>query len=224
MINNRLLLDEPITGKYILQLFAMNNNLYNLNSTNDKFYANSSIISLTNGNYIGLELATLLESALISEFSDATITVTYNTNAGKLTISSPSTSLALEFGSNISNSARKLFGFDQTDTTTSTTNISPNVAHLSPYSVIFLGIKEDNDDVIQGSNHFASTFVLFDKSSSFTGTLRMTSEDLFQTVKFSRTKSLRFEFSDVDDNEVEFNGAEFIILLKKLEHSSKHTY
>jgi len=215
-INNRITLDEPIEGMFALELFSMNNSLYNVNATNDEFYANSVAIALTNGSYIGLELKTLLESALQSEFSDATITVTYDANTGKFTILSPSTSLALEFGSNTLNSSRKLYGFSETDTATSTTNVSQNVASLSPYNAIFLSFHQDDQDAIQGKNHFVSSFVLFDLSSSFTGTIRMTSHDLFQTIVLSRTKTLKWEFHSIDDEPIEFNGAEYFILLKHI--------
>ena len=117
--NNRFTLDQAINGNWELISFVCTNNLFNVNAYNNKVYFNENgtdrIATLTSGNYYITDLKTELASA-INHVASATFSVTIDNNTNKYSITnSSSVNFYFTFGSNTTNSARKLLGMNAVD-------------------------------------------------------------------------------------------------------------
>lgn len=212
--NNKFKLDEPISGLWKLQSFCCTNNIFNVNNNNNKIYINENgtdyTVTLTNGYYDFNSLQSHLQTQITSTIS-GTMTVTTDSNTNKYTFSNTIT-FYFTFGTNTTNSARKLIGFNQIDGTTSTTQTSDNPIDLNNHKSFFINISENDDRDIIGTSYF-NTSLFISGEGGFGDIIRYKNVDNFnQFVKFRNTKTLEFSFHDINNNTIDLNSDYEIIL------------
>ena len=216
--NHKFTLDKRIQGLYQLRSFVATNNIYNVNDNNNKVYVNengeNATITLTNGYYDSTDLKTHLSDKLNQTLS-GTVSVTFDDNLYKFTITNTN-AFRFMFGTNTTNSARKLLGFNQTDGLPSVlTQTSDVPIDLNPYKNIFITITEDDNRNVEGIDFFNCSLIvngLFD----FGAILRYVDVDNFvQTLKFKNTKNLKVLFHDASNNVIDLNS-EYQIILQKI--------
>ena len=211
--NNVFTLDQPINGRWELISFVCTNNIFNVNQYNNKVYFNENgtdrTATLTPGNYYITDLKTELGNAM-NNVATATFTVTISNNTNKLTIST-SVNFYFTFGTNTSNSARKLLGMNATDGSNATTQVSDMSVDLNTHKNIFININENDDRDVTGQSYFNTSFVI-NGIGSFGEIMRYVNIDNFdQSVKFRNTKALKVRIHDLDNNEIELNSDYIII-------------
>ena len=119
--NNRFTLDNTINGRWELISFVCTNNLFNVNEYNNKVYFNENgtdrIGTLTVGSYYITDMKTELGNAM-NNVGSANYSVSIDTSTNKYTITnSGSVNFYFTFGSNKTNSARRLLGMNEIDGT-----------------------------------------------------------------------------------------------------------
>ena len=217
--NNRFKLDQPIKGKYKLIGFTFTNNIFNVNDTNNKIYmrelASDLTATLTNGYYDPTEFVNMVNTEL-NNVCTGTISVSKDNNTNKLTISNDNFSFYFTFGTNTSNSGRKLLGFNENDGTNSTSQTSDNPIDLNSYKNIFVNISENDDRDIEGMNYFITSLII-NGNGTFGDAIRYIPRDNFeQYIKFSRgVKNIEIKFHDLNNNDINLNS-EYEILFQKM--------
>ena len=215
--NNIFTLDKKIVGEYRLLSFVSTNNIYNVSDNNNKIYWTENSVDkitiLTNGHYNYVDFKSHVSTQL-NNTGSGTVSVTFNENTRKFTITD-TLSIYFTFGTNTSNSARKLLGFNESDGTPSLfTQTSDTAIDLNPCKNIFINIKQDNHKNIEGIDFFNSSLVI-NGIGEFGEILRYIDVDNFyQITKFRQTKQLKVSFHDATNNSIELNSEYQIILLK----------
>ena len=214
--NNKFTLDDRISGEYKLTSFYFTNNVYNVNDNNNKipFIENniSYTATLTNGYYDSSDFVSHLSTILNNE-AIGTITITLDENTRKLTITD-TLNIHFTFGSNTNNSGNKLMGFNETDGTANTTQVSENAIDLNSCKNIFINISENDDKNIIGTEYFDSSLIITGLGE-FGEMVRYIDNDNFdQYIKMRNTKYLELNFHDSNNNEISLNS-EYILILKK---------
>jgi len=217
---NIVRLDEDLHGCYVFSGFYGTNSFYNVTSTNNKvnIIDNGSpfILTLTNGSYTAATLKTQLTTQLNFVGNGNTYTCDYSAETGKYTVTANTNNFYFTFGSNTTNSARKLLGFDETDGTAGLTQSSDNVVQLTIHPVMYLTITQDIRKHIRGQNHYQSSLMLWDTDSTFGTAFRMNIDaNNSQIVEFNHTKFIRLSFYDENFNAIDFNGTDWSLILKK---------
>lgn len=217
--NNKFTLDNYISGVWKLLSFSFTNNIFNVNNHNNKIYfteaSTSRTATLTNGYYDINELKTEITTQMNS-VSSSTFSITLDTKTRKYTFTnSPVTNFYFTFGTNTTNSARKLLGMNKTDGTSSTTQTSDKPIDLNTCQNIFITINEDNNTDINGLSFFNASLVI-NGVGEFGQTLRYNNNDNFdQYVRFRNTKTLIINFHDSNNNNIDLNS-EYQIILQKV--------
>ena len=215
--NNKFTLDKRISGIYKLVSFVSTNNIYNINQFNNKIYWNENgtdrTTTLTEGYYNSSDFTTHLSTQLNSDAS-GTITVTFNNNTRKFTITD-TVNFHFTFGTNTSNNGRKLLGFNASDGTAATSQVSTNSIDLNTCKNIFITISQDDERKIEGIDFFNASLVI-NGTADFGETLRYIDDDNFhQQVKFKKTKTLELQIHDSNNNNIDLNS-EYQIILQKI--------
>ena len=215
--NNIFILDKMISGVYKLVSFTYTNNIYNVTDNNNKIYWNENgsnlITTLDNGYYDSSDFTSHLLSKLGTDGS-GTINVSLDSNTRKFTITN-SLNFYFSFGSNTSNSARKLLGFNAEDGSNGTSQTSNNPIDINTCKSVFITIEQDDHRLVEGIDFFNSSLVI-SGSSDFGETFRYIDIDNFsQYVKFRKTKKLKVTFHDTSNNNINLNS-EYQIILKKI--------
>ena len=118
------------------------------------------------------------------------------------------------FGTNTSNSARKLLGFNETDGTSSTSQTSDIPVDVNTCKNIFITFQEDDNTDISGLSFFTSSVVI-NGLGSFGDIVRYNNNDNFdQYVRFRNTKTLTIKIHDLNNNNIDLNSDYSIILQK----------
>ena len=227
IVGNILSLDEELKGVYKLTTFYGTNAFYNVTSSNNKIYYNvdgtDASATLTEGAYTSTTLASeIAENLGVNIIGiNETFLVTYGTETGKyqITTEDDNALFYFTFGTNTTNSARKLLGFNEEDGTAGSSVESDNVISLSPHPVIYMNIKEDYNKKIRGQNHFSASLMLWDTSSLFGEAFRMNLHDNAynsQFVKFNGNKQLQISFYNDNYKEVSFNGTNWVLILQHI--------
>ena len=220
--SNVYTLDKRIQGIYRFKSFVSTNNMYNVNDTNNKIYFNETvglgtndyIATLTNGYYDANDLNTNISTA-ISNQASGIITVSYDDNTSKYTITNTN-EFHFTFGSNTSNSAHKLLGFNASDGTDSLSQTSDVPIDLNPCKNIFVTITEDDNRYVEGIDFFNCSLVV-NGVSGFGEIMRYIDVDNFiQLLKFKNTKQLSVSFHDANNNIIDLNS-EYQIILQKIQ-------
>ena len=217
--NNIFKLDKWIEGRYKLLSFISTNNIYNITDENNKIYWDEEgtdiTTTLTNGYYDETSFISHISSQLNND-SAYTISVSLDENTRKLTITSTSGGFYFTFGTNTSNSARKLLGYNEEDGTDNTTQVSNIPIDLNTYKNIYIKIKQDDDRNIEGIEFFNQSLVI-NGIGNYGEILRYIDNDNFnQYIKFSKkTKQIDISFYDINNNNINLNS-EYQIILQKL--------
>lgn len=218
MRNNTHYLDENINGQYKLLSFSFTNNLFNVNETNNKIYfregVSDLVATLTNGYYDITSLKDNISSAM-NNVATGTISVSIDTDTNKYTITNPfATNFYFTFGTNTSNSSRKLLGFNENNGTHSTSHTSNIPVDLNLHQNIFIKISEDNKKYVVGENYF-NTSLIISGTASFGETLRYINDDNYnQYINIKNTKQIHILIHDKDYNTLNLNS-EYSLILQK---------
>lgn len=210
--NNRIYLNEEIQGKHCLELFTMNNNLYNVEATNNVIYIEATTLEIPPGNYNYVDLASTVETLL--QTIDANFTFTYDTNTAKYTITN-TTNFDLEF-SNTINSAASLLGFTDEDNLAILTLTSPNISSLSTTPLFFIRIDQDIRRRYIGNSYFDASFVISDKSN-FNEVIRVDSVNSpRQEIDLRLCRELQLNFINSDGLPMDMTNTNWIMILKSI--------
>ena len=215
--NDIFVLDKKISGVYKLVSFMYTNNIYNVTDSNNKIHWNENgsnlTTTLTNGYYDSSDFVSHLLSKLQASGS-GNINVSLDSNSRKLTITN-TLNFYFTFGSNTSNSAKRLLGFEAQDGSNNTTQISSSPIDLNTCKSVFVKMDQDDLRLVEGIEFFNSSLFI-SGSSDFGETFRYVDVDNFnQYVKFKPTKKLKISFHDISNNTINLNS-EYQIILKKM--------
>ena len=215
--NNIFVLDNKISGVYKLVSFTYTNNIYNITDNNNKIYWNENGSNLTTTLDTGYFDSSDFTSHLLSKLQasgSGTINVSLDSNTKKYTITN-SLNFYFKFGSNTSNSARKLLGFNAEDGSNNTSQTSDNAIDINTCKNVFITIEQDDHRLVEGIDFFNSSLVI-SGSSDFGETFRYIDIDNFsQYIKVKKTKKLKLSFHDTSNNSINLNS-EYQIILKKM--------
>ena len=134
-------LQENVEGKFRVKNVIVPNTMYPVRSTNNLVYFSQSgtdrIATITPGFYTSATFITALDVALNNSTPApaGTFSTTYSSTTGKITITNSTTAFILQFGTFATiaaNSARKLMGFNSSNTASALSQVSPNVINLTP--------------------------------------------------------------------------------------------
>jgi len=144
----------PLTN-YIID--ASNQNIYFSDGTN-------YIGVLTPGVYDYTTILAEIKSAMEATAYAGTITATYSLTSFKFTVAG-SVNFAFTFGTNTTNSAAYILGFDDEDTIIAASHMGDDVAHLSIPPYFFINV--DNFSTQSStSNGEICTFIIFSQNNS----------------------------------------------------------
>lgn len=121
---------------------------YSVNSTNNVIYFNENIganatANITAGSYTTTSLATVIGTVMTAASPNGrTYTVTYSNTLNAFTITVSAGTFRFSFGTNVTNSAFRVLGFNNTDGVLALTQTSPNQPQLNLTSVICLRSAE----------------------------------------------------------------------------------
>lgn len=217
--NCRLLIKGQINGYYAINKIIMTNNFYNVSSNNNQIYFTDSVTSrigtISPGFYVNnTDYCTAIKSAMDTASGVNTYTVTIDDN-NKLTIAQNAATYSFSFSTNTLNSANKIMGFNQTDTSLTLSKTSDNPIDLNYPKVFFIDIS---------SNHIVNTYVTTLFSFSFMipnnavfGSL-ISYEDNDNTslyINFRNTRDFFIKFYDEYGKQISLNGSEYILILRR---------
>ena len=216
-VNNVFTLDKKISGRWKLLSFTCTNNMFNVTDVNNKIYLNENgtdrVITLDNGYYDINSLQTEMSSKLNSSMT-GTVTVTIDADMNKYTIAN-TINYYFTFGSNTTNSARKLMGFNESDGSNNTSHTSDKPIDLNNNKNIFINISENDDREIEGINYFNTSLIICGKGS-FGEILRYVNDDNFdQYIKVRNTKTLTVSIHDLNNNSIDLNSDYSIVFQKE---------
>ena len=214
--NNKYKLDEPINGTFKLVSFTFTNNIFNVNDTNNKIYFNENgsnlITKLDNGFYDSTDFVSHLNTKL-NETAIGTITTNINENTRKLTITN-TLNMYFTFGTNTTNSAHTLMGFNNTDGSPSTSITSDKCIDLNTYKNVWIDFVQNNNRLIYGTDYF-NTSLYISGLGNFGEIVRYIETDNFeQYVCFKNTKEIKLNFHDTNHNNIDLNSDYELIFQK----------
>ena len=217
-VNNKFTLDAAIEGKWELISFVSTNNIFNVNTNNNKVYlfdGSDVIATLPVGSYDITDLKTALATA-INDVASSTYTVSVDLNTNKYTITNTDDNeFHFTFGSNTTNSARQLLGFNGSNGDNSTTHTSDNPVDLNPHKNLFINICENDDRDVTGQSYFNTSLVI-NGNGAFGEIMRYVKRDNFnQFLKFRNTKNIEVKFHDLNHKIIELNS-DYVIILEKV--------
>ena len=203
---------RPIKSlKYLKLSKAMIYNTgYLINDNNNKFYYNSTFLTLDNGNYSASELASHLQAKISGVIASST--VSYNSNSYKYTIALPSSS-TLRF--DLNKSLSRILGFNSTSLS-GTSFTSQNIINLALNPFYIIKIKEVATKS-QDKDLFYCDDIIYNKASS--GDILYYERDVFDNVDIYEYKceenkqlsQLTIEILDGYNNHINFNGCNNIL-------------
>lgn len=219
-------LEENLNGTYELATFSMSNNFYNVvTGENDKIYLNHSVdgnrtATLTQGNYTGSTLATMLKTVMDAAMATITFTVAYSSSTGKITFTPSGGTFGFRFSSNSSQTARYVIGKNAVDDSNGASQVSDNPIELSLHKHICIKIAQDSNQHVTLSNGVeASLIIPIDDSVPFNeGIIQYQRNKGFnQLLTFgSQISSLDITLYSNDGDNLPVNATEHTFCLKKL--------
>lgn len=210
-------LDDAIVGKYKLLSFSFTNNIFNVTDYNNKVYINENgtdiTITLDNGYYDTTDFVSHLSTKLNASCVGS-VTVAINNNTNKLTITN-TLDFYFTFGTNTTNSARKLMGFNESDGLIYSLSKTSDVPiDLNTCKNVFVNIVENDNKNVQGVGYFNTSLVIHG-IGNFGELVRYIDKDNFdQYIDLKNTKSLKITTHDIDENNIDLNS-DYIIIFNK---------
>lgn len=214
-------LPYPVSERsYYLVQALINNSMYTINSTNNKIYFNENstdkIATLTSGLYDTVATSTIMDnikSAMDTASSGYnTFTVAFDNNSLKLTISAGN-AFSFTFGTNTTATARRILGYNESDTTAGTSQLSPNIINLTPS--LNLNINVNGIGEIDDINSGATTFAIpIDVGQLLYAVDSYATDKFCQHVTFPNgTRKLHIVVTDDDGNTASLNGVDWMMTL-----------
>ena len=209
-------LNQRIKGTYSLYSFVFTNNLYNVNSNNNRIVlTNTSDTVLSNslipeGYYTGAELASKITSEI------ASLTATFDENTAKFTFTY-SSDFKLKFAS-YDNTIHELIGFEKLDYTSSSSSLtSVEKSDLIPCKNLYITIKQGHKpiELNSNSNHHDYSFIINDSQSSFGSLFRYKQSNVLQQQYVNVEATRRFDITIYDNNHNTVNTSNCIMILEK---------
>lgn len=203
--NGSLNLQNIDSGWYKLLECSFLDNLYNVND-NNKVYVNENAtphtITLTNGYYSHSEFTSILSTVMNSAFTD-TITVTYNDNTSKLTISSTGDE-AFKFATNTLNPTHYLLGMNESNQTLASLQVSDNPVDLNPRKALFINFDTSSikQRTISSVNKFPSSFVIKCSSNNFGGLFQYSQSNNYDQYIYIDKKYITYKVINSDGNQI----------------------
>jgi hypothetical protein len=139
-----------IEGKHRLAWITIPNTIYNVNSTNNTIYWNEGAATITStlpvGNYSLTSLPIAIKTVLDADTALArTYTVVVGSTTNKLTFTPSAGTMGFNFGTNTTDSAAKVLGFNDVNVTAAASIIAPNVVFLGFPLSLGINIQESGD-------------------------------------------------------------------------------
>ena len=207
-------------GKYEIIYVSIYNTVYPVNSTNNIIYFNENATNKTATIPVGVystsgsnSILTAVGNALTTASGGfATFTATISSITNFITITSTQ-NFSLKLATNTSNSAYKIIGFTQTDTSAATTQTGSTIPNLSGNSSISLNIANISASWLGRS----SGQILVPLDVGF-GALKYYIKDNFcQVINFTReTTNISVKVCDTDGKTLDLNGSEWEVALRKI--------
>jgi hypothetical protein len=174
---------------------------------------------ITPGFYTSATFITALDSALNNSTPApaGVFSTTYSATTGKITITNSTTNFILQFNTFTVNSARKLMGFNATNTPAALTQTSANVINLTPDLGISININQNNGVKNLTTGAALCLYIPIQPgSSSFGSLISLDSKNLEYVINLrDNTNTIELQVCDSGSQPISLNGAEFEILLEK---------
>lgn len=214
-------LRQPISeGRYKVLQTCFYNGIYNINSYNNKIYwtttSDGSLTStLTPGYYTSTTLTSHL-STVLSADGTPTITTSYSDETGKFNFSASAGNISFTFSTNTSNSARYLLGFDEENTSESSSITSTNPADISYTRYIGIDIDEFSSNYNDVNNR-ARTY-LYPINSSFSNVQYTNLQESYENILTlpNPTRKLNIKLYDDSGRPLSNNNLDWSFILEKL--------
>ena len=138
----RIYFGKPLTNVVAVKILQVTVpfKYYVINSTNNTFYFNAVLVTLTPGSYTATDLATEISTQLTSANAGVSVACSYSTTTMKYTISKTG-AFTLTFGSTGDTgqtNPRLAMGFNAGVTASSATQVAPNIAQWNGPPYLYL--------------------------------------------------------------------------------------
>lgn len=205
-----------LNQEYKIKEFIMPNNIYSIDSYNNKIYFNESsivrIATLNSGVYSPTELSIEIKNQMdIGGIN--TYTITYNTNTNKFSFVSTA-NFGFTFNTNTTNSSYKLLGKNQVDDIEGLSQLSENQIDLNKHIIIYMNIPDANNDLTI-SNNYKTSFII-SANTNFTDIIRKDYNNSNIILFFRDKSTIHYYIHDRDGNEINLNNADWDLLLEKV--------
>lgn len=212
-------LDSEISGRYAVRTIQMPNALYNVTSTRYKIYINSTTVSITQGFYDGIGLASLIQSTLRTSLSDASFTCSYSTTTGKFTIAR-STNFTLDWASGSATSGDDLatvLGWPNSNYSGASTYTAPNMANLVSTRAVCINIAEAKMREVRCTNGRSACAIHMPIDQSFLSfCIWQPNTENTQYVNLPGTQTLSIKILDENGQPLSLNGVNWSLHLQKV--------
>lgn len=220
--NFQIQLPVPLKDKYLLIYSLIPNSLYNVDSTNNVIYwrenSTNKTGTVTPGTYTYSSITTAIKSAMDTGSGVQTFTVTFSSTTNKLTVVASVSAIIFQFGTFTTNSARKVMGYNAVDSSSSLTQVSPNIIDLSLPISLGINIRESSQSSFWATGsglQSASFYIPFITGSGQYQSLN--TQDLPQTIEFKQgTRILNITVTDLNGNIVNLNGLNWEFFIRKV--------
>jgi len=210
-------LPHPINGKYELVSATVPNTIYTFAAGDDsnKIYFNEAgtpfTASITPGFYSTSTIAAAIKTAM-EDVGSYTYTVTIDSVTQRVTISAGADLFILEFASREGASER--LGFAREDTAAATSHTGDYVLNFAlPHSLV---VDIDRKESFQSSGQDSGSFYIpFDVNSSDVMIYSRDSK-FSQNIEFRNQTSFPIQLKNTNNQIVDLNGANWEMLLKKV--------
>lgn len=217
---------RPLIGKYVLEFVQIPNTIYNIDSTNNQVYFEESggggtlTGSITAGFYDTGTFPAAVKAAMDAVTANAiTYTVSINADTNLMTITPSGGTVAIQFGTNTSNSAAQPMGFSASDVATAASVTGDQVIDLSEprtLGIIFRDSDDRSSTRVSTGRYYSAQIPV---NVSFGDVIFQREEDLRnQLLYFTNPVSiLEVELINIGTgNVVDLNGLHWSFCLRKI--------
>lgn len=192
---------------------------YHVSSTNNQVYYTDSggaqVATIPEGYYSGTTLASALKTIMDAE-SGPVYTVAYGESSKKLTFTPASGNLHFTFGTNTSNSAARLLGFDASDGSAAASQTGDNPVQLRRAEYLRLDLSGRTDiNVITGKNRYFSTLIPIDTHESTVYLYGASVPAQFVEIGEDNIDEMKIRLEYPDGTLVNLRGYDFSIVLER---------
>jgi hypothetical protein len=192
--------------------------MYNVNSSNNVIYFNDSVArtaTLTPSNYDVYSLIAAIDVAMNASPSALTFVTTYSDELMKITVTG-SAAFTFTFGTNTTNSAATIMGFNNADTASAIAQTGPNVINLSIPLYIYIRV-EGFAAPVRSSNPYDNATFCVSTIGNNSDVLTWTPGTFYQQKVTSynhNVTEVRVTLRSYNNNAIDLNGSNWSMLLK----------